>query len=561
MESIMDCKNLLECVLYWEKHDGDRLFFTQPMGGGEGNVKTWTWKEGVGEARKMASYLKSLNLPAKSQIAICSKNCAHWIMADLAIWMAGHVSVPVFPVLTAETVQYTLEHSESRLLFVGKLDPVWEEMKAGVPDSLPKIAFPLSPDNDYPNWDEIVSEQQPLIDVEDRSPEEMATIIYTSGSTGQPKGVMISFKAMLDVGRSASISDIQPSKEDRILSYLPLSHSFERYIVGSLWLYMGGSIWFSESLDTFLQDLQRARPTLFISVPRLWLKFQLGIFSKMPPQKLNRLFKIPILRGLIKKKILKGLGLDSVRYAGSGSAPLPEEVLKWYRELGLELLEGYGMSENLAYSHGSKPGEVRVGYVGPPNLGVEQKISPEGEILVKSPGDMMGYFKNPQATQATFTEDGFLKTGDMGELDEMGRLRITGRAKEIFKTSKGEYVAPAPIENLVTNHLRIEACLVSGAGFPQPHSIIMLSDDARAVMEKDGKEQISVELEEHLAKINSQLPSSQKLAFLAVCKDTWLPENGYLTPTLKIKRAKLESEYSSFAQDWYDAKQPVVWQE
>ncbi len=245
-------------------------------------------------------------------------------MADLAIWMAGHVSVPIFPILTADIVQYTLEHSESKLLFVGKLDPVWEEMKKGVPDDLPKIAFPLSPENDHPKWDEVITTHEPLDEVAERSPDEMATIIYTSGSTGRPKGVMISFKAMISTGGLASSSDISITKADRIMSYLLLSHSFERYIVESIWLYIGGSIWFADSLDTFLQDLQRSRPTIFISVPRLWMKFQLGVFSKMPPEKLNRFFKIPILKGIIKKKILKNLGLDHVRYAGSGSAPLPE---------------------------------------------------------------------------------------------------------------------------------------------------------------------------------------------------------------------------------------------
>jgi len=561
MTSIADRKNLLECVQYWEENDGDRLFFTQPMGGGIDDVKTWTWKEAVGEARKMASYLKSLDLPEKSQIAICSKNCAYWIMADLAIWMAGHVSVPVFPTLTADIVQYTLEHSESRLLFVGKLDPIWEEMKKGVPDDLPKIAFPLSPKNDHPKWDDIIAAQEPLKDVAERSPDEMATIIYTSGSTGKPKGVMLSFKAMHATGKlGASNSDLNITKEDRILSYLPLSHSFERYIVETIWLYMGGSIWFADTLDTFVEDLNRARPTVFISVPRLWTKFQAGVFQKMPPEKLDRFLKIPILNRIIKKKILKTLGLDQVRFAGSGSAPLPGEVLSWYRKLGLELLEGYGMTEHLAYSHTSKPGQVRVGYVGQPNEGVEHKISPDGEILIKSPGDMMGYFKNPEATKESFTEDGFLKTGDRGEIDELNRLKITGRAKEIFKTSKGKYVAPAPIENLVTNHPRVEACIVSGLGFPQPYCIVMLSEEALEAVEKEGRETIGRELAKHLEEVNKELPNYEHLAYLAVCKETWLPDNGYLTPTLKIKRGTLEDVYGPMAQGWYDSKQPVVWE-
>ncbi|MFH2066940.1 MAG: AMP-binding protein [Pseudomonadota bacterium] len=559
MGSINDCKNLLECALYWEKNDPDQLYFTQPMGGGDANVKTWTWKEAVGEARRMATYLKSLNFPEKSNIAICSKNCAHWIIADLAIWMAGHVSVPIFPILTADIVQYTLEHSESKLLFVGKLDPVWDEMKKGVADDLPKIAFPLAPKNNHKQWDDIIAKNKPMEKTADRSPEDIATIIYTSGSTGKPKGVMLSFGAMYISAKGiATYLDVR--KNDRVLSYLPLSHSFERFVVQAVSLYIGGSLWFAESLDTFLQDLQRARPTLFISVPRLWLKFQLGVFKKMPPEKLDRLLKIPILSSIVKKKIRKGLGLDQVRFAGSGSAPIPKEVLEWYRKLGLELLEGYGMTENFAYSHCTKPGQVRPGYVGAPYPDVQQRISPEGEILVKSPGTMMGYYKNPEETKKSFTEDGFLRTGDLGEIDEMGRLKITGRAKELFKTSKGKYVAPAPIENMIANHPRVEACVVTGSGYPQPHGVVMLSEDAQEALKKGGKETIEKELAAHLKEVNAKLPAFEQLAFLAVTNDTWMPENGFLTPTMKIKRSKLESTYGPAADKWYSSRKPVVWE-
>ena len=236
---------------------------------------------------------------------------------------------------------------------------------------------------------------------------------------------------------------------DRMLSYLPLAHVYERFVGQAQSLYAGFPLFFAESVDTFLQDLQRSRPTLFASVPRLWLKFQIGVFQKVPPEKLNRLLKIPILSSIIKKKILKQLGLDQVRFAASGSAPIPKEVIGWYRSLGLELLEGYGMTENFAYSHVSRPGEIRPGYIGSPYPGVEHKFSEDGEILVKSPGTMKGYFKMPEENKIVFTEDGFLHTGDLGSIDEMGRLKVTGRAKELFKTSKGEYVAPAPIENLL----------------------------------------------------------------------------------------------------------------
>lgn len=559
MGSISDAKNLLECAYYWEKNTPDRMCFTQPMGGGDANIKTWTWKEAIAEARRMATYLKNLNLHEHSHIALCSKNSAHWIMADLAIMMAGHVSIPIFPILTADIVQYTLEHSESKLLFVGKLDPIWDEMKKGVPADMPKIAFPLAPENDHDQWDDIVAKHEPLAEPVERSPDELATIIYTSGSTGKPKGAMLSFGAMYQSAKG--ISDyLNTHAEDQVLSYLPLSHSFERFVTESHFLYAGFPVYFAESLDTFVQDLQRARPTLFVSVPRLWLKFQLGVFQKIPEKKLNRLLKIPILKNIVKKKILTQLGLNHVRFAGSGSAPIPKEVLEWYRNLGLELLEGLGMTENFAYSHCNKPGEVRPGYVGPPYPDVQHRISETGELEIKSPGNMMGYYKMEEETKNTFTADGFIKTGDRGEIDEKGRLKITGRTKELFKTSKGEYVAPAPIENMLLNHPRLEACCVTGSGYPKPHGVVMLSEEAREAFNKGEKSAIETELSEHLKDINSALPPHEQLAFVAVIKDEWMPENGFLTPTLKIKRAKLEEIYGPQADGWYSERRPVVWE-
>jgi long-subunit acyl-CoA synthetase (AMP-forming) len=559
MNSTADCKNLLECAIYWEKVSADRVYFTQPMGGGDANIKTWTWAEAVGEARKMAAYLKSLDLPERSSIALCSKNCAYWLIADLAIWMAGHVSVPIYPILTAEIVKYTLEHSEAKLLFVGKLDPVWNDMKKGVPAGMKTVAFPLSPENDCEQWDDIIEKHSPLTEIAICPSDETATIIYTSGSTGKPKGAMISFEAMYQCGRG--VTEFAKSHTgDRMLSYLPLAHCLERFVGQAHSLYAGFQLFFAESLETFLQDLQRTRPTLFVSVPRLWLKFQLGVFQKIAPEKLERLLKIPILKIIVKKKILKQLSLDQVRFAASGSAPIPKEVIEWYRRLGLELLEAYGMTENFAYSHTNIPGATRSGYVGNPFHDVEHKISEDGEILVKSPGNMKGYFKMLEKNEKFFTHDGFFRTGDLGEIDDMGRLKITGRAKELFKTSKGKYVAPAPIENLLSNSPLVDACHVTGAGYHQPHGVLMLSEVARKVASEEDKQSLATKLEKLLDEVNRALSPFEQLAFIAITKDIWNAENGFLTPTLKIKRQVLDATYGPLVDKWYEMNQPVVWQ-
>ncbi len=553
-----DPETIVDWAVHWEKETPDRLHFIQPLGGGAACVATWTFAQAVREARRMASYLRSLNLPSKSRVAIVSKNCAHWILADWAICMADLVSVPLYPNLNASTVRYILEHSDARLLFVGKLDPIWEEMQKGVPEGLPRVAFPLAPAGSEPRWDDVIAQHEPLAELPRRARDEMATIVYTSGSTGQPKGAMISFGAMSDATRGiCELLELTPA--DRMLSYLPLAHTMERWLVECASTRAAFQVYFAESVDTFLQDLQRARPTLFLSVPRLWLKFQAGVLKKMPARKLERLLSIPIVSGLVRRKVLKGLGLDAARIAGSGSAPVPPELIAWYRKLGLELLEGYGMTENFNYSHVSRPGQVRVGYVGQPYDDVQCRISPEGEVLVKSPGLMLGYFKQPDETRAVFTEDGFLKTGDRGSIDELGRLRITGRVKEIFKTSKGKYVAPAPIENELLNHPRIEQCCVSGAGQPQPYALVVLNRDAWAAVKDGAKAQVESELTQHVQHVNQGLEAFEQLQFACVVKDEWLTENGFLTPSLKIKRSRVEEAYAAQVPGWYAQHRKVVW--
>ncbi|SHK62595.1 Long-chain acyl-CoA synthetase (AMP-forming) [Marinobacter antarcticus] len=555
----MDTTNKLplDMVYHWEGAKANSLYMTQPIG--DGKVVEYTWGRAVDEARRMASYLKSLNLADKSRIGLISKNCAHWIMTDWAIWMAGHISVPLYPTLNADTVNYVLNHAECDVLFVGKLDD-WDMMKSGVPESVRCISYPLSPSNDFETWDDIVAKYPPLEENVQRDADELATIVYTSGSTGKPKGVMLSFRNMA-FAADGGLKVLQVGSNERMLSYLPLAHVFERTFVELASLYAGYQLFFAESLDTFVEDMKRAQPTLFLSVPRLWVKFQQGVLHKLPQKKLDKLLKIPVVNKLIKKKILKGLGLDKAKLAGSGSAPLAGDVLDWYRNLGLELLEGYGMSENFAYSHINKPGRSRTGYVGESMPGVETKISPEGEILVKSPATMMGYYKDEEKTRETFTDDGFLRTGDIGEIDELGRLKITGRMKEIFKTSKGKYIAPAPIENRLMAHQSIEMVCVSGANQTQPFAIIQLAEGIRPKLTDEGfRKELEASFAELVVNVNKTVDPHEQLAFVTIVSDEWSIGNSFLTPTMKLKRNVVEDAYESKVNDWYAKRQKVIWQ-
>jgi long-chain acyl-CoA synthetase len=552
---------LLDYVYDHEAARTNELYLTQPIGNDQ--VIDYTWGQTLDQSRRMATHLKSLNLEPGARIAILSKNCAHFFMAELAIWMAGGTTVAIFPTEGADTVKYVLEHSGASLLFVGKLD-TWDKQLPGVPADMPRIAFPLAPKTSYDSWDAITARTAPMAGRVARQPTDLAMIIYTSGSTGQPKGVMHNFERITAVaaGIDKRMSEtLGQGSANRVLSYLPLAHVFERAFIESF-SFLNGKIhvFFAETLDTFVKDLNRAKPTLFISVPRLWLKFQQGVAAKMPPAKLNLLLSIPILNKIIAKKVLTGLGLDQVRLAASGSAPLPPSLINWYRRLGLNLIEGYAMTEDFAYSHTMTATQNEVGYVGVPYDGVQVRISEQGEILIKSPGQMVGYYKRPDLDAEVFTEDGFFCTGDQGERLPDGQLKITGRLKELFKTGKGKYVAPAPIENKLNSHPMIESSMVSGVGQSASYALVVLAEGVRPKLSDPAfKSEVTQEMSALLKETNKGLAEYEQMKMLVIAKEPWSIENGCLTPTMKIKRNKIEALVEPDLDKWYASKGEVLW--
>ncbi|UIN55068.1 MULTISPECIES: AMP-binding protein [Pseudomonas] len=528
-------------------------FLVQPIGGGQ--VETLTWADVGHQARCAAHWLRSRELPPGSHIALISKNCAHWIIADLAIWMAGHVSVPLYPNLTAESVNQVLTHSESVLAFIGKLDD-WPGMSAGVPAGLTTVSLPLHPPGTFDfNWDD-VQRSSPIQDDPRPAAEQLATIIYTSGTTGLPKGVMHSF-ANLGFATTRGTQLFGLNENDRLLSYLPLCHVAERMFVELASIYTGQTVFFAESLDTFLADLKRARPTAMFGVPRIWTKFQMGVYSKIPAKRLDFLLDLPLIGKRVGHKVLAGLGLDALRVALSGAAPVPLTLLRWYQKLGLDVLEVYGMTESCGYSHICLPGQYKEGWIGRPCPDVEVRIDESGEVQVRSQANMLGYFREPQKTAETLTEGGFLRTGDKGEQDAEGRLRLTGRLKEIFKTSKGKYVAPAPIENRLAVHSRIEQVCVVGDGLSAPLGLCVLS----AVGRQEPRAPLHSSLEKLLEEVNAVLDKHERLRRLVVVKDSWAVENGFLTPTLKIKRNIIEDTYGARFEEWSERSETVLWQD
>ncbi len=560
MPAIVPPENLpLQRLYHWERTAPDRIAFTQPVGGGR--VVDYKWKQVVDESRRMAAWLQSQGIGPGDKVAILAKNTAHWMMTDYAIWMAGAVSVPLYPTLAAGTVRQILEHSESKLLFVGKLDG-WLGMKPGIPEGLPCVHHPLAePDakKSYPGWDDIVAKTAPLAGEPVRPGEDLSTLMYTSGTTGAPKGVMHCFAGFM-AAVDAGLERIPQNEGSRMLSYLPLSHVVERALVEHAQLRTGMHVYFAESLETFTTDMQRARPTVFFSVPRLWVKFQQAVNHKMPQKKLELFLKIPILSGIVKKKIMNTLGLDQCIFAAGGAAPMPGELLVWYHKLGLNIAEGYGMTENIAATHITTGDPDSFGTVGRPYSPVQCRIAPDsGEIQAKTPWDMLGYYKQPELTAETFTADGFLKTGDKGSTDAQGRLKITGRVKDLFKTSKGKYVAPAPIEDKLVMHNAVEACCVTGANLGQPLALLMLNAEAMAMVKSGGKAELEASLTEHLANINATLDPHEQLDCLVITSEAWTVDNDLITPTFKVKRNRIEDMFAQNYSRWTGMRKKVVW--
>ena len=502
----------------------------------------------------MCNYINSLNLPKKSKIAILSKNCAHWIIADLAIMMSGNISVPIYANVNGDTAKYILNHSESELLFVGKLEKSdWDDIKSNIPKKIKKIDFGYyNLDSDFHKWDEVISNQNneiilPSIDIED-----IITIIYTSGTTGIPKGVVLNYKAAATATKNLDL--LFPLDEnDRFISYLPLSHIAERALVEHGGILSGGRIFFVETLETFPENLKYCKPTIFFGVPRIYTKFMNKIQSIIPQNIIKLILNTPVLGSLFSQLIRKLLGLNKSRICITGAASISVSTLEWFNKFKLKIYEAYGMSENSACSHGNFPGNIKFGTVGKAMPDTDVKITDEGEIIMKNDCIMQGYYKENKLTEETI-KNGYLYTGDKGLIDEDGYLRITGRIKDIFKTSKGKYVAPNPIEIKLSKSNFIEQVCVVGENLTQPIALVILSEGKKIAKE------VSNNFNELLDTINNTLEKHERIKKIIVLKDSWSIENNILTPTLKIKRASIEKKYKEFYDYWYKSEERILFQ-
>jgi long-chain acyl-CoA synthetase len=541
----------LHAFLHWEQQMPDTIFLRQPF---EDGMRTWNWQQAGDEARRIAKGLQQLGLQKGDRVALLSKNCAHWIMADIAIMMGGFVSVPLYATITAETIQQILDHSGSKAIIVGKLDH-FATQAAGIPERVADIHVEAYGNRGTYSWEAWLKEYMPLaqpaLPTDD---EELLTVMYTSGTTGNPKGVMHTVGTFRNTTAMLDVLGIQ--KHPVIFSFLPLSHIAERIGIEITGIMLGGSFSFPLSIESFPQDLQATQPTHFFAVPRLWQKFREKINEKLPDNKLKTFLKIPILSSLVKKKIRRGLGLTNATRIFVGAAPISVELLQWYKKLDIEILQAYAMTEDCIYGHFNLPGANKLGTVGRPLPGVQSRISPEGEIQTKCGGLLKGYYNEPGLTAEVFTEDGFLRTGDIGEYDSEGFLTITGRLKDQFKTDKGKYIAPGPIELELLSHPYIDQVCVVGMGIPQPIALTILSAETTQGVDKHAIEKSLVTA---VAKLNPSLQSYERIEKVVILPEPWTVENGLMTPTLKVKRNELEKRYLGRYSEWYHQPGEVVW--
>ena len=537
VEAMTETRTAPDALAHWAEKTPERVFLTQPF---EGDVHEWTFRQAHNDAARLASALLALGLAPGDKVAILSKNCAEWLIADVAISMAGLVSVPIYPTAGADMIAYVLEHSEARAVVIGRLDDPGPARRATSPE-VATIGLRYPGIDCQHDWQTLIDGSDPIEQRHRPTRDETMTILYTSGSTGQPKGVVISYGAYEYASRTGAESmGVLP--EDRALSYLPLAHITERTVIAGPAIYSGYHLFFVDKLDTFLADLLRCEPTLFISVPRLWVQFQIGVHRKMPPQKLDRLLKLPFIGKGVARKVRQGLGLGSSRLIGSGSAPISPLTLRWYEKIGVHISEGWGMSETTGLACTNMPFRSEcIGTIGVPLPGTEMKLSDEGEILIRSPGLFSQYYKQPELTAEVFAADGFFHTGDKGEwLEDRQAFRITGRVKELFKSAKGKYVAPAPIEGKLAGNPLVEQVCVMGAGLRAPVAVVIPTAAAREMPRED----VDSSLEATLHEVNDMLESHEQLSTLYVIDDPWTVENELLTPTMKIKRDKLEARYA-----------------
>lgn len=550
--------SIIEHFYKWESETPEKEFLRQPF------ADKWTvttYREAGQEARKIASALKAKGLKTGDHVGIYSKNCMHWVLADLAIMMAGMVSVPFYASLPKDQLKEVIELSDIKALFVGRLDK-WGDRDQALSDHLQVIRFPhYDGDADTEvgdKWNDLLKSHPVLNENFAPNLDSTWTIKFTSGTTGTPKGVMHTHKnpaMMVQDEREANWIGLFDMRDTRFFSFLPLNHVGERMAVEVPAIIMGGSISFAQNLASFAHNIRDTQPSLLFAVPRIWTKFYQGVTAQIPEKKLDFYLKIPILSGIVKKKLRAAMGLSNIEIAATGAAITPAFIKQFFAKLDIHLIEAYGMTETC----GSITNTPDIGSpsdsVGRAIPGAEIRIDEKtDEIMMRTPYIMAGYYKKPEKT-AEVLKNGWLHSGDCGEIDEHGYLRVTGRVKDAFKTSKGSFVTPNPLEEAISENEFVEQVCVVGLGIAQPISLVNLGEAAKG----HSKSEIADSLLNTVNKLNATRAKFEHVSTLVIHNEQWTDQNGFLTPTLKVKRTELDKAFGGQYLHWHEAPDKVIW--
>ena len=566
-----------------------------------------SWNEYYRQAAYVAHALMGLGVEAGDFVAIIGENCPEWLYLDMGIQLAGARSVGVYTTNSRQELQYILRHSACKVLFAENEEQVekWLHIRAELPDLKYVIYWNKKglenlSDPQLLYYDDTIAEGRKSFEtdpglhlprVQAVHPDDIAILVYTSGTTGKPKGAMLTGRNILWMAETLKKSnpDLITDK-DQTMSFLPLCHIFERMFSAYIPLAMPYVINFAESIDTIAQNLSEIRPTVGYAVPRVWEKFQSGVLIRMSDApRLNRLafglaMKIagsytekqlagkPVSPGLKAARFLAYwavlyplkymLGMNRMKVALSGAAPISPKVLQFYHMLGVTMFEGYGMTETTAIITISKPSEYKLGTVGKVLDGAEVNLAEDGEILVRHPGVISGYYQDAEAT-AEAIYDGWLHTGDIGAFDEEGYLKIVDRKKDIIITAGGKNIAPQMIENKLKASIYINDAIVIGDQRKFISAIIVLDEENINKFARDKKIQYSAyaelaahpevvkRIEHEVQEVNKELARVETVRKFTILDKRLYVEDGEVTPTMKVKRKFINEQYRELIEGMY----------
>ncbi len=569
---------------------------------------TWTaitYGELGARTREVANGLVSLGVAPGSCVSLLSKNRAEWILSDLAILSAGARTVPVYVTSSPRQVGHIVGHSESSVVIVEDRDQLDKVLKVREELPLLKTVVVISGDGagEYPqviSFDELrkagaaYATANPTA-VDERiatiGPDDIATIVYTSGTTGDPKGVLLTHANFTKtVAAGLGVMGLTGG-EHRLISYLPLSHIFERLIGEVAVIYLGAEVWFAESIERLVGNLKECRPTLFIGVPRVYEKFYAGVLAKVAqepgvkralitkaveagkakvaleqagkPVPFGLARKHALLDHLVLSKMRHELGMDACTLAVTGAAPISVEVLSFVHALGIRLVEGYGLTETTAPVSVNPVGKIRIGTVGPPLPGVQVRFDEDGELLVKGYNVFQGYFRNDAATDAAMTPDGFFRTGDVGQLDPAGYIKITDRKKDIIVTAGGKNVAPQMLEERLKSEPIISQALVIGDRRPYLVALITLDADVcptwaanqgityTDMTDLSANPKVLEAVGTAVERVNGELSHAEGIKKWSVLPRDFSLDAEEITPTLKVRRRVITEKYGDAIERMY----------